>query len=193
MRRRESLLEAAAYFFHHEGYRVTTGDIAERAGVTKRTLYRYMGTKQTMLFEVCLAAHAWSVPEGLSTVEPIRERLTVLITAHAEAVAGMHEAMMVWFEEAKYLSDGQRDEVRKSQAAHVQAYQDVIAAGIDEGQFRACNRSIVARSIHGAVCNLARWYQPRGALAATALGHEIATLLIEGIGRREPSSRGMTG
>lgn len=78
-RKRAAILRAAAEAFRHEGYLSTSTDrIAEKAGVSKRTLYNHFPSKEA-LFDAVIEGY-WSrlralgEPHGHGEL-PVRERL----------------------------------------------------------------------------------------------------------------------
>lgn len=90
-RKREEILRAAAEAFRHEGFRATSADrIAERARVSKRTLYNHFPSKDA-LFDAVIASY-WArlsplaapighddAPVEARLAELLRTRLAVLL------------------------------------------------------------------------------------------------------------------
>ena len=85
MRTKRALQQAALDLFADQGYDTTTTDeIAERAGVSPRTFFRYFPTKESVLF---VGEYGWfqsftqqflDQPEELTDVEAIRQTLLTL-------------------------------------------------------------------------------------------------------------------
>ena len=87
---KDALLDAALEAFGDRGIGFTMQDIADRAGVTHRTVYRYFSSRED-LFEALAArsdadlARALDVPD---TIDGLREALTVLF-GHFESHAAI--------------------------------------------------------------------------------------------------------
>jgi AcrR family transcriptional regulator len=87
---RERLQEAALELFTERGYQVTTVDaIAERAGVTQRTFFRYFGDKGEVLFDddgellAVLVEAVTRAPPGEPVLQVVRRGLLAL-AAHMQ-------------------------------------------------------------------------------------------------------------
>src|SRR3954468_17752691 len=86
---RGRLLRTAVDLFSEQGYEATTtAQIAERAGLTKTTLFRLFADKREVLFQgqptlVAVAvAGVESAPEGAAARELLRAGLSALCDAH---------------------------------------------------------------------------------------------------------------
>ncbi|AGZ41159.1 TetR/AcrR family transcriptional regulator [Actinoplanes friuliensis] len=86
---RGRLLHAALELFADQGYDATTAaQIAERAGLTKTTLFRHFADKREVLFQgqpalVAVAiAGVESAPEGATALDLLRAGLLALCEAH---------------------------------------------------------------------------------------------------------------
>ena len=85
MRTKRALQQAALELFAKHGYDTTTTDeIAEQAGVSPRTFFRYFPTKESVLFVgeygwfQSLTKHFLAEPDSLSDVEALRETLVAV-------------------------------------------------------------------------------------------------------------------
>jgi TetR/AcrR family transcriptional regulator len=148
--RRQSILQAArAVFFENGFHRATVDDVAERAEVSKGTVYLYFESKETIL--------AFLLLEGLD------ELVETLAAAYAatqplaatERVRRLSQAYLTFFEkEPEYfrlLMATDRGRFQDSVTPGV--YEQVLAAsldgldwaakaiqqGVDEGMFRCCS------------------------------------------------------
>jgi len=91
LRTQRALQKAALDLFADQGYDTTTTDeIAERAGVSPRTFFRYFPTKESVLF---VGEYGWfqeftaqflSQPKELSDLEALRAALVTLATGLAK-------------------------------------------------------------------------------------------------------------
>lgn len=189
-RTRARILEAAVVLFSDLGYmRATTGDIAERAGVTKRTLYRHMKTKERMLAEI----HRDFLDIGLQRWEAVlardedpTETLRHLIEEHLKVVTEYRQAIRVFFESLKYLSPEGLADVRVQRDAYQRALVEVVRKGQDSGAFNPGDVVVRSMLVLGALNGGYRWYDPTARIAdGTAMDKFVADLLCAGLrGRR---------
>ena len=180
------MLEAAVALFEERGFMgATADDIAARAGVTKRTLYRHMTSKQHMLAEIHwnfleAGRQRWSdvVAEGGTSEELLRR----LIEEHVKVVEDFRSAIRVFFEEMKHLSGEDRLEVMAQRVAYQQIMIDVIRRGQDEGVFAAGDPEVTCFVILGALNEGYRWYEAVGETSGDRqLGSFVADLLAHGL------------
>lgn len=160
--RRQSILQAAQEVFFENGFhRATVDDVAERAEVSKGTVYLYFESKETILAHLLLEGldeligeleQAYAAEESL----PADERLQRL----GQAYLRFFEREPEYF---RLLMAMDRGRFRESVTPEV--YQEVLAAsldglemvmqavqqGIDEGLFRHCDVRQVASLLWAAM------------------------------------------
>ena len=185
-RRRQQILDAAVSLFHERGYLGTTvDDVAARAGVTKRTLYHHMGSKENLLGEI----HAGFIEEGLRRWEAIVdaggtavETLSALIEEHVRIVGLNREAIGVFFEEAKHLSATNRAEIEAQRDNYEALLRATIARGVNSGEFRSdLDVNVVTLLILGGLTEMYRWYQPKTRTARETVIALCKSLALEGV------------
>src|SRR5713101_1102226 len=136
---RRRMLDAAIELFEERGYvGATADDIAAAAGVTKRTLYRHLQSKQHILAEIHrnfleVGRQRWSavVEEGGAPEIVLRK----LIEQHVQVVADFRSSIRVFFEEMKHLSPADWVSVRAQRDEYQRIMVDVIRDGQAEGVF----------------------------------------------------------
>jgi AcrR family transcriptional regulator len=81
------LQEAAAELFIERGYdAVTVADIAERAGLTKRTFFNHFADKREVIFAASAEFEA-SIVEALAAADPGLDPLAAVVQAYTQAAA----------------------------------------------------------------------------------------------------------
>jgi AcrR family transcriptional regulator len=135
---RDAVLSAAGDLMLEGGLAAATMEaIAARAGVSKRTLYKYWPSRGAVALEGFMrnAASSWSLPDDASAVEA----LTVLVVSAARLFAATPAGPLM----RSLIADAQaQDEIataireqwlrpRRAVAA------DLIRRGVAEGEFRA--------------------------------------------------------
>lgn len=186
LRRRQNILDAAVDLFQERGYLGTTvDDIAERAGVTKRTVYHHMGSKEHILSEI----HSHFIDEGLRRWEVIVEAggtatqvLSALIDAHVKIVSAHHKAIAVFFEEAKHLNEDSRAEIDRQRDRYEAILRNTIARGVETGEFRSdLNLSVTTLLVLGGLTEMYHWYRPGTRAAQEATIALCRSLTLAGI------------
>lgn len=129
LRTQRALQQAALDLFSEQGYDDTTTDeIAERAGVSPRTFFRYFPTKESVLF---VGEYGWfqsftkqflAQPEELGDFEAIRQTLITL----APGLAKIRKALLL-YEKAVASSVTLRGGVHDRQQDDIATIADAIA------------------------------------------------------------------
>ena len=94
--KREKILKAAGRLFESNGFHATGVDvIAAKAGITKRTLYKYFGSKEGLI-EAVLQKYQ------LQMMEQIRRRVTEIGNNGAEQLLVCFDCYQEWFSEPRF-------------------------------------------------------------------------------------------
>jgi AcrR family transcriptional regulator len=183
--RRRDILQAAIDLFQHQGFLGTTADeIAASAGITKRTLYRYIGSKDRLLLEI----HANFVQDGLTAWEAViaqggsaTETLRHLITAHIQIVVNHQAAIRVHVEEWKHLSETDRASMVDQRDAYEKILRDTLAAGMATGEFRRSDLAMTTRLVLGTLTDVYRWYHADVGMGMNELADFLAGTIMSGL------------
>ncbi|MFI5626987.1 TetR family transcriptional regulator [Nocardioides sp. NPDC051685] len=183
-RRRRDIARAATELFASRGYGGATMDaIAEAAGVTKRTLYRYVPTKQDVLpliHEQFLSAAEQLIPaswEGVSAERGLQE----FIEAYVRVVVDHRDAVRVFFEEEYNLTSAAREQVISRRDAFEGHLRRLLAVGASSKTFRPINPTVASAAILGSLAETYRWYSPDGLLGVHDVSNSLCRLVVDGI------------
>jgi len=111
------ILESAGREFLERGLFATSmGDVAIRACLTRRTLYRYFDSKEELAFEVaCEIMHAWNLQQarmyrslrgnGLKRLKGFLMKLTRYLSAHDEIMKFMGEFDFYFNDDSPFSPD----------------------------------------------------------------------------------------
>ncbi|OBJ67836.1 TetR/AcrR family transcriptional regulator [Mycobacterium sp. 1274756.6] len=186
-RRRRAMLAAATDLFGRKGWPVATADeVALQAGVTKRTLYSYFGTKQGLLYEVGKALIDVS-RERFNELVALRgsptERMAAVVVGYAELVVIFHTEYLVFLEEMKHLDDFQLAHVTEISAEWVALVTDIIEEGQRIGEFaRGYDAAIVAFTILGMLNGIVYWVDIEERSESTVnRADQLVELIFEGL------------
>jgi AcrR family transcriptional regulator len=183
--KREKILAAASQLFNRRGVDTTSlDDIASAVGATKRTLYHYVGDKQTIL-SACYARtdrifsfiREQAAAQGGSAIE------TLIAVLRANSISHQRDDIEPLRSSTGYdsLSDAEKDLATERGRVLVQAYRALCAEAQSEDSMREVNRNCLLLFLRGAgswlAKGLVRGDDPRKAQIAA----EIADLLRLGL------------
>ncbi len=177
-----ALINAAATVFKSKGYRnATIDDIADAAGVSRPTVYKYTQSKRALLdsmVDALLDSITSQLHEVLATDDPPADKLRRLIAIHVETATSMHTFYGILFSEETELSDEARARFRSFSHAVAVDFQallnDCLAAG---AAAQGVDTWIAANLVLSMLTSLYRWYDPTGPTSPRQLEHQIAAVL----------------
>ncbi len=161
----EHLLEVAARRFASYGYRQTTlEEIAQEAGVSKASMYRYFESKQELLCKIFLkVAHSFTqgfrpiLTAALSPEEKLRQAVRHLLRTIGENVA----LFTVFYSEEGDLPSKLRAEILEVRRQFAADLEGILREGVEQGVFRTFNPGLVVYAIIGMCGWLHKWYDPK--------------------------------
>lgn len=190
-RKREAVLLAAVRAFNSQGFHAASlDDVALALGVSKPTIYHYLGNKDQVLLE-CVTRGL----EQLQTAARIMaerpgtglERLTAFLQRYAEIIMDdFGRCVIRTGEEA--LSDDSAARFRALKGEVDKAMRALIAEGIEDGSIAPTDVRLTAFTLAGALNWPARWHDPSGADSASEIAKRMVEILTRGL-----APRGATG
>lgn len=186
MEARAHMLEAAAHAFMERGYAAATLDhVAKGLGTTKGQIYHYYRSKSDLFFDVVVGAY-FIVNERTNPIFETpdltpAELLRRIIHAHAMAIMNTFAYQRVALEATQHqlvakLNARQNramERVTKFRNDYENRISDIIARGMESGDFARANLKVATKAALGSLHWLIVWYDPnRSSRAATQ--HEIA-------------------
>jgi TetR/AcrR family transcriptional regulator len=175
--RPQELLDAALDLFVEKGFSATRSEeVAQRAGVSKGTLYLYYPSKEELLKEVIRHNMVTEIAEGLDIVEhftgPSAELLTRVYTMWWERIgetraSGIMKLMISEVRNFPEIAQFYVDEVIKPSERLLSL---MLQRGIDSGEFRAVN---VPDVVHALVAPMLYLVMHKHSIGACAVGHSI--------------------
>ncbi|WP_370617792.1 TetR/AcrR family transcriptional regulator [Mumia sp. Pv 4-285] len=186
--RRADVRSTAAQLFREHGYSSATMDlIADTVGLNKGTLYHYYPSKSAILFEL-LADQLDTTMELLAKVPATgtpTERFRELIRLEVTQAAGASDELVVFFQELPWVERNLPAEQASDVLRRVDKYrsfsQKLLKEGIDAGEFRPVNVSIVHYSIVGVLAYIPNWFRPRSGRGKAALVEELTEFVLAGV------------
>lgn len=185
--KREAVLRAAVRMFNAQGFHATSlDDVAASLGISKPTIYHYLGNKEQVLIEC--------VTRGL---EPLRSAAE---QARAQAGSGLERLRRFLIDYARTnMDDFGRCMVRTgdellspASAASIRArkreidatLRALIAEGVADGSIAPVDVKMSAFALAGALNWPARWHDPAGPDSPETIATGLVDMLIGGLAPR---------
>jgi AcrR family transcriptional regulator len=183
--KREKILAAASQLFNRRGVDTTSlDDIASAVGATKRTLYHYVGDKQTIL-SACYARtdrifsfiREQAAAQGGSATE------TLIAVLRANSISHQRDDIEPLRSSTGYdsLSDAEKVLATERGRVLVQAYRALCAEAQSENSMREVNRNCLLLFLRGAGSWLAKGLVRGDDQRKAQIAAEIADLLRLGL------------
>lgn len=185
--KRQALLEAAVQMFNERGFHATSLDeVAARLGISKPTIYHYLGNKDQVLLE-CVsfgleqlraAAEAAHRQPGTGM-----DRLKSFLRRYAEINMGdFGRCVIRTGEEALSQESAKRFRALKKEIDL--AMRALIEEGIADGSIAAKDAKLLAFTLAGALNWPARWHNPAGEKSVEELARDMVEILAQGFAPR---------
>jgi TetR/AcrR family transcriptional regulator, cholesterol catabolism regulator len=191
----DEIVRAAAAAFGQVGYRTATLEtIAERAGLSKVTLYRYVDSKEELL-SLVVERIIGEFQRGLKKIaaerRPADETLRRIVHYQVTLLAEHLPFLTVFFSEETGLPPPMAARATRAKREYDEAIERVVREGVEAGLLRDLPPRLVVFGLLG-MCNwLHKWYRPDGKRTATEIADVFVALLERGY-LAEPAAAGTT-
>jgi AcrR family transcriptional regulator len=180
----DEIVRAAAAAFGEVGYRTATLDaVAERAGLSKVTLYRYVSSKEELLslvVERTIATFRAGLRQLVEQHRPADETLRRIIRYQVTLLTEHLPFLTVFFAEESTLPLPLAAAARRAKREYDRTIERVVREGIQAGRLRALPPTLVVFGILG-MCNwLHKWYRPQGPLSPGQIADVFVDVLERG-------------
>jgi len=192
--RRLEIVRAAGRTFRVRGFAETgMRDIAAAADISPGNLYNYFKGKGELLFfcqDSSLDRMLVSLEKSRRSRASATEKLVSIIESHLRCVLDEVEGSAAHLF-ANGLPARLHEQIAGKRDRYERGIRNLIAAGVQSGEFAPCEPALVARAILGASNWSVRWFNPEGRLTAGEVASEFARYLVRGLSAKaEPSSVG---
>lgn len=187
---RVALVEAAAEVFESKGYRnATIDDIAEAAGVSRPTVYKYTSSKRALL-DSLVDSVCDELEQRLDAMiddaaEPAPARLRRLVAMHIDSAVQRRSFYAIVFSEQVELSElatARFHRFSHKMALDVQRLLDECADAERPAEVAPVDTFILANLILSMLTSLYRWYDPKGRTSPAQLTDQVLALLSSVVG-----------
>lgn len=181
--KRAAVLRAAVQMFNERGFHQTSlDDVAARLGISKPTIYHYLGNKDQVLLE-CVsiglgqlieAAEQSRAREGTGA-----DRLIAFLVRFAEVnMDDFGRCVIRTGDEA--LAPESRKRFRALKRQIDSDMRGLISAAVDDGSIPPCDVRLMAFTLAGALNWPARWHDHGGALTPQQIARQMVDILARG-------------
>lgn len=177
-----ALVAAAAEVFRDKGYRNSTiDDIAEAAGISRPTVYKYTKSKQYLLdlmVEVVTSDMSQRMREVLDSTDDPGEKLRRSVRTHIESAVTNRTFYAIVLSEQTEVSEASRELFNKWARGITREFEQLVADCLRaQPALPAIDTSIAANLVLSMLTSLHRWYDPAGQVSPAQLTEEILMLL----------------
>lgn len=182
-----AVLTAAVRMFNARGYHQTSlDDVAASLGISKPTIYHYLGNKEQVLVE-CLTI---GMNQLLAAADEARtthgrgiDRLRLFLTDYAEVnMNDFGRCNILTANEA--LSSEARETIRLRKRRIDGALRDLVAEGIADGSVAPCDPKLASLTLASALNGPSRWHRPDGELPEREIAVQLVDFLTAGLAPR---------
>ncbi len=185
--KRFTVMRAATQLFNERGFHATSlDDVATRLGVTKPTIYHYLGNKDQVLLE-CVKFGLEQVLEAADRCRAASgnglARLQAFLRRYAEInMDDFGRCVIRTGDEALSTESAKTFRSLKSQIDR--AMRNLIEEGITDGSIAPGDPKMIAFTLAGALNWPARWHDPSGPKTPAEIAIEMVTILTRGVAPR---------
>lgn len=185
--KRKALLIAAVRMFNERGFHATSlDDVAASLGISKPTIYHYLGNKERVLIE-CLTL---GLEQLFSAADEAKTEKGTGLDRLRKFLCRNAEVNMDDFGRCVILSGDENlspESVRKLRAMKRRvddAMRALISEGIEDGSIAPVDPKVAAFALAGAVNWPARWFRAEGEMDAGQMAIQLIEFLIAGLATR---------
>jgi AcrR family transcriptional regulator len=191
---KDDILSQFAELVADRGYELTSiGDVASAVGLSKGTVMHHFGAKLALLEKVHHDFMQRRLMEGHAIIEQLSdpaEQLSAVIYCLLLIYREDRAAALAFTREiTRYAADPAMTEVRKMRREYYGLVRGIVTSGMETGQFRAEDATIITLQIFG-MCNWAwTWLNTDGPRDIEDIAATFTRTILGGLGRDESASQ----
>lgn len=182
------ILDAAVIVIAENGYhQAQVSKIAKQAGVADGTIYLYFKNKEDILislFQEKMGEFVEKIRLKTAGIESAVEKLFVLIETHFTLLSENHHLAIVTQLELRQSNKDLRLKINEVLKGYLQAIDEVLKAGVEQGEFRSdLNIRVARQMVFGAIDEVVtNWVMSEHKYDLVALSKTVHELLIGACG-----------
>lgn len=183
-RKREAVLIAAVRLFNERGFHAASlDDVAASLGVSKPTIYHYLGNKEQVLIECVtrgLELLRGAAEAGKSMPGTGRDRLVAFLMRYAQVIMEEFGQCVIRTGE-EVLSPQGAAQFRQRKREIDREIRTMFEEAIADGSIPPCDVRLAAFVAAGALNWPARWYDPAKGLSPEKMAGALVDLVVGGV------------
>lgn len=183
-RKRDALLLAAVRMFNERGFHATSlEDVAASLGVSKPTIYHYLGNKDQVLFECVqrgLSELRAAADEAAGASGSGLDRLRAFLVRYAEINMNDYGRCVIRTGD-ETLSAESAARFRALKREIDLAMRSLITAAMADGSIATGDTKLIAFTLAGALNWPARWFMVDGPRSRASVAVEMVDMLLNGV------------
>jgi AcrR family transcriptional regulator len=185
--KREAVLRAAVRMFNSQGFHATSlDDVAASLGVSKPTIYHYLGNKDQVLLE-CVTRGVEQLRAAADVAHAVPgtgfDRLRDFLKRYAEIIMDDFGRCVIRTADEQLTSESSA-RFRALKREIDKAMQGLIAAGVADGSIVPTDVKLTSFTLAGALNWPARWHKHDGRLTAEEVACQMVDILMRGLAPR---------
>lgn len=185
--KREAVLRAAVRLFNAHGFHAASlDDVAASLGVSKPTIYHYLGNKDQVLFE-CVTRGLEQLREAAADARAAPgtglDRLRRFLRRYAEVTMDDFGRCVIRTSE-EALSDESAGRFRALKREIDGAMRAMLSDAVADGSIGPIDVKLTAFTLAGALNWPARWHRPEGPEGADKVAASMVDILTNGLAPR---------
>ncbi|MBX9587740.1 MAG: TetR/AcrR family transcriptional regulator [Hyphomonadaceae bacterium] len=185
--KRKAIIREAAKVFNRRGsHGATLEDVSERLGVTKAALYRYVQSKQDLLFachEEAMEIARESIDKGEAEGRNGLEKIQIGMSGYLREMIGAMGVPVLILEE-NALTGRQAERIIALRDEFEARMRRLVEEGIADGSIVPLNPKLAMFMLLGAVHWVTKWYSPDGPWTADDVADALIEMATRGLASR---------
>ena len=189
-KRRAIIREAARVFNRRGSHGTTLDDVAERLGVTKTALYRYVANKNDLLaacHEEAMQIAEENLDEGERLGRTGLDKIRIAMTGYLRTMIGDLGVPILILEE-NALSGESFARVKALRDAFEKRLRGLVAEGVADGSILPVDPKLAVFMLLGAVHWVTKWYSPDGPWTPEDASEALIELATRGFAAAPPAT-----
>jgi AcrR family transcriptional regulator len=182
---RDEIILSAAQIFREKGFHATSmQDIADSVRLQKASLYHHINSKQEILLEVLDRALDVLIEDIEPIVEsemPSVDKLKLAMARYIERVTSSADLAAVLLLEHRSLEPQLRERHIARRDRFEELWRAIVREGVERGEFRPMDLSIVTFALLGVQNWLITWYREGGRMSGSQLADQFAEIFLHGM------------
>jgi AcrR family transcriptional regulator len=183
----DEIVAAAARVFRREGYDAATlEDVAGALGVRKASLYRYIGSKEDLLYAIVDGALQRMIAANVrwrDGSDDVLEQIQMFLEDHITFVIDNHDPVGVYFADLRALPRARQRALQILADEYRGTLETLVREAIAGRRVDAASNPVLAtHGLFGIVNYAHRWYRPGRGVSRTKVVHELPVMAVSSLG-----------